>query len=166
MPYKQQLLQEERAYHNPPLHPSQEMNLITSPRILINRMLGPIPERQLHSLLLHVNKARLLNTSSHLVKDVGWVARRFGNWCHQVLEPEDWSVGGSGTVVALHTDGVFELLEPAAWFEVVVGALVELVPLLEGEGAEKLTAVDQIEGYFEGEVSRHIIHWITSQFSF
>lgn len=138
------------------------MNLITSPRILINWMLGPIPERQLHSLLLHVNKSRLLNTSSHLIKDVGWVARHFGNWCYQVLESEDWSVRGSGTIVALHADGVFELLEPAAWFEIVVGALVELVPLLEGEGAEKLTAVDQIERYLEGKVFCHIIHCITN----
>lgn len=153
MPYQQQLLQEERAYHNPPLHPSQAMNLITSHRILMSRICQSLSGSFIAFSCVLINPAlsiRPLILSKTLVGLPSALAIGAVKFCN----PRVGASEGAGRS-SLSTQMVSSNCSNHPPGSIVIGALVEPVPLLEGERAEKLTAVDQIEGNLEESPSSH-----------
>lgn len=112
------------------------MYLVASASILVDRVLWPIAIWHFHDLLLDVDKARLLNSGPHLIVNCCWIARSRCSGLNKFLTSENRRVIGRAPIVALHKGLLFGLFEPASRLQVVVGALVELIPLLKREGAE------------------------------
>ena len=112
------------------------MYLVASASNFVDRMLWPIAIRHFHDLLLDVDKASLLDSGPHFIVNCCWIAGSRCGGLNKFLTSENRRVIGRAPIVTLRKCLLLGLFEPASRLQVVAGALVKLIPLLEREGAE------------------------------
>lgn len=139
----------------PALSALGNMQQIPATQLLHMGIRRPTINRDLVQILVHINEARIAHIHNQIPNFIEALSESAAGLVENIAPLREHVVGLERAVVALELDRHFQLVQVAAWLEVVVYLCVEIGPRVDGavQGAD----VDEVEARRVGPGEGYVV---------